>query len=158
LERFGIPKVLVKWPNDILSEEKKICGILIENIIKKKNINKTIIGIGLNVNQSEFKNLPRATSMKIQTGRLFDLDELLIIIATHLEKCFDEYKEKGTVVLQKRYMKHLFRLEKPSTFRTKKGDNITGIIKGIDPKGNLMVLHEDQVLTTYKFKEVELLY
>lgn len=158
LQRFGIPKVLVKWPNDILSEEKKICGILIENIIKKKKIDKTIIGVGLNVNQSEFRNLPRATSMKIQTGRTFDLDELLIVIVTELKKYFDKYKEKGSEIIQKKYLDHLFRIEKPSTFRNMTGDKITGIIKGIDQKGNLMVLHEDHVITSYKFKEVELLY
>ena len=58
LHRFNVPKLRVKWPNDILSEEKKICGILIENIVKQSQLEASVIGIGLNVNQSEFQNLP----------------------------------------------------------------------------------------------------
>jgi len=48
LVALEIPKLSVKWPNDILSENKKICGILIENVIKKNNLNQSVIGIGLN--------------------------------------------------------------------------------------------------------------
>ena len=48
LETFSLPKLSIKWPNDILSEDKKVCGILIENVIKNNNINASIIGIGLN--------------------------------------------------------------------------------------------------------------
>ena len=73
LESFGIPRLTVKWPNDILSADKKICGILIENVIKQNNINASIIGIGLNVNQLVFDNLPRASSLKLISGKHFDI-------------------------------------------------------------------------------------
>ena len=57
LKTFNIKNLKVKWPNDILSENKKIGGILIENIIKQTKLNATIIGFGLNVNQTQFDNL-----------------------------------------------------------------------------------------------------
>ncbi|MBN4085510.1 biotin--[acetyl-CoA-carboxylase] ligase, partial [Flavobacteriaceae bacterium AH-315-B10] len=60
LQSFSVPKLSVKWPNDILSENKKVCGILIENVIKNNLFEASIIGIGLNVNQTEFKLLPNA--------------------------------------------------------------------------------------------------
>ena len=60
LERLNIPKLSIKWPNDILSANKKICGVLIENVIKQNQLESSIIGIGLNVNQNKFDNLPQA--------------------------------------------------------------------------------------------------
>ena len=59
LSTFEIPKLQIKWPNDILSADTKLCGILIENIIKNGKLNGTIIGFGLNVNQKHFNNLPQ---------------------------------------------------------------------------------------------------
>ena len=59
----------IKWPNDIYVGDEKICGILIENALKGQEIDWSIIGIGLNVNQTEFpKDLPNPTSMKLCTG------------------------------------------------------------------------------------------
>ena len=68
LKKYSIPKLSIKWPNDILSENKKIAGILIETSLKNGRLNDFIIGIGLNVNQKTFKNLPNATSIKKKTG------------------------------------------------------------------------------------------
>ena len=65
LETLQIPKLSIKWPNDILSHDKKIAGILIELILKKNTIDKAIIGIGLNVNQTNFKELSSASSLRI---------------------------------------------------------------------------------------------
>lgn len=65
LDELNIPKLAVKWPNDILSDKKKICGILIETTFKSNTIKSAIIGVGLNVNQENFDvNLPNASSIK----------------------------------------------------------------------------------------------
>src|SRR5690554_7160128 len=85
LSALEVPKVTVKWPNDILSDGKKIGGILIENTLSKFNIKYAVIGIGINVNLEKFENLPQASSMKIQTGKRFALEEVL---HATLEKCF----------------------------------------------------------------------
>ena len=77
LDHFMIPKLKVKWPNDILSESKKICGILIENVVKQGKVKGTIIGIGLNINQTEFKKLPQASSLILLTGMVYNTDELM---------------------------------------------------------------------------------
>ena len=74
LRTFKIPQVSVKWPNDIMSGNKKICGILIENTLKGNDLKKSIIGIGLNVNQEVFSELPHASSLKCETGLEFDLE------------------------------------------------------------------------------------
>ena len=62
LRKVNLSNMHIKWPNDIMSDNKKICGILIENIVKQNYIKDTVIGIGLNVNQTIFYNLPNASS------------------------------------------------------------------------------------------------
>ena len=72
LKKIGIPNISIKWPNDIYVNDKKISGILIENSISHDKIRKSIIGIGLNVNQKFFKDL-NATSLINVTGKKFNL-------------------------------------------------------------------------------------
>jgi BirA family biotin operon repressor/biotin-[acetyl-CoA-carboxylase] ligase len=97
-EVFKSKKVVnlaIKWPNDIVSGNKKICGILIENSIQKNWIHNSIIGIGVNVNQENFtENLKNVTSLKKLLHVNFDLDSLLIEICEQLKKCMQLLKEK----------------------------------------------------------------
>jgi len=158
LQSFSVTKLSVKWPNDILSENKKICGILIENVIKNNLLEASIIGIGLNVNQTEFKNLPNASSLKIITGTVFNKDELLELILKNLKYYF-EILEKGLLnVLKNEYENLLFRKDKPSTFKDEKGLKFSGFIKGISDSGELQVVLEDYILKEFDLKEVQLLY
>jgi BirA family biotin operon repressor/biotin-[acetyl-CoA-carboxylase] ligase len=74
--------LFIKWPNDIYFKDKKIAGILIKNEIKGMMMGTSIIGIGLNVNQTSFdENLPNPISMKMITGKDYDLYELLSSIS-----------------------------------------------------------------------------
>lgn len=81
---LGIPAVSIKWPNDIMSENKKMCGLLIENLYRGSKHEASIVGIGLNVNQIHFHNLNQATSMRLSSGRYFDLEEVLHVILQQL--------------------------------------------------------------------------
>src|SRR3970282_291011 len=65
LETFNIPNLMVKWPNDIMSYNFKIGGILIENSIKSDGTVHSIVGLGINVNQVNFENLPKASSLAV---------------------------------------------------------------------------------------------
>ena len=77
LRKVNLSNMHIKWPNDIMSDNKKICGILIENIVKQNHIKDTVIGIGLNVNQTIFNNLPNAASIKNLIGTTCSIDEIL---------------------------------------------------------------------------------
>ena len=77
LRKINLSNLHIKWPNDIMSDNKKICGILIENIVKENYIKDIVIGIGLNVNQTIFNNLPNATSIKNLTGASCSKDEII---------------------------------------------------------------------------------
>ena len=158
LQGFNIPKLHVKWPNDILSEHKKICGILIENVIKNNKLEYSIIGFGLNVNQTELKQLPNASSLKILTGTVYNLDELLQHIIANLKYYFTFLESSNYEFLKTEYENNLFRKDKPSSFKDQQGNIFVGFIKGINDIGNLQILLEDDIIKEYGLKEVTLLY
>ena len=154
LETLQIPKLSIKWPNDILSHDKKIAGILIELILKKNTIDKAIIGIGLNVNQTNFKELSSASSLQNITGIHYDLDELLHKL---LENFKHYFSIKNTAELWTTYENLLFRKDKPSTFVGLSGDLFSGIIKGVSQRGKLMVKTENSI-EEFDLKSIKLLY
>lgn len=92
LKKKNIPDLSIKWPNDILSANKKIGGILIENSIKSDGSIHSIVGLGLNVNQTNFDRLPKASSLAVVTGLEIDKEDLLLDIITNLEKNVTESK------------------------------------------------------------------
>ncbi|WMI66044.1 biotin--[acetyl-CoA-carboxylase] ligase [Aestuariibaculum sp. YM273] len=158
LEGFDIPKLNVKWPNDILSENKKVCGILIENAIKQGQYASSIIGMGLNVNQTAFENLPKASSLKLVTGKTFDLEELAHRIIIQLQTYFELLKQSKLEVLKEEYESYLFRKNKPSTFKNDEGFMFSGIIKSVSDTGMLQVLLEDDLIKEFDLKTITLLY
>ncbi len=157
LEGFNIPKLSIKWPNDILSANKKIGGVLIENVIKKSQVDASIIGIGLNINQKTFIDLPQASSLLTITGMNYDLDEVLQAILNQLESYFKVLEVDKYEVLKTDYESYLFRKNKPSTFKTAEG-LCSGFIKGVSKEGLLQVLLEDNKLKTFDLKTIKLLY
>lgn len=158
LKSFTIPKLQIKWPNDILSENQKICGVLIENIIKQNQLKATIIGVGINVNQTNFSELPKATSLHLLTGKVLNLDEVLQAILENLIHYFNLLKDEKFQQIKDAYEKLLFRKDKPSTFKDSKGVLFSGFIKSISNSGNLQVLLEDNIIKEYDLKEITLLY
>lgn len=158
LEKLLIKKVSVKWPNDILSDKKKICGILIENVIKKGQLDAMIIGVGLNVNQVEWPDLKNITSIKNETGIHFELEEILKMLLDQFHHYVELLLKKDFETIQSDYEKHLFRNGKISTFKNKNGTLFTGIIQGVTSQGRLILLEEDDVIKEYALKEIQLLF
>jgi BirA family biotin operon repressor/biotin-[acetyl-CoA-carboxylase] ligase len=153
-----IKKLKVKWPNDILSDHKKLAGILIENVIKHNELQASVIGFGVNVNQTEFNGLPNASSLRLVAGKVFDLDEVLQEILNQLKLYFQYLKAGQRYQLRCEYEKHLFRKDKPSTFKDSKGELFAGIILGISESGNLRIQIEDAVVKEFNLKEITLLH
>jgi len=157
LEGFNIPKLAIKWPNDILSDHHKISGILIENLIKNKQIEYAIIGIGLNVNQVKFEGLSKVSSLKNIMPLAVDKDELLKKIIDKLKMYFKLYSENGSGFLNSEYESYLFRKDKPSTFSSHDNSLFTGIIRGVSASGKLCVQIED-FNKEFDLKELKLMY
>ena len=89
LERYGIDNVSIKWPNDVLVGDKKVCGILLEGQLP----NYLVIGVGLNVNQKEFPNGLRrpATSISSELNKDIDLEDLKEQLFPNIVNNFDSF-------------------------------------------------------------------
>lgn len=158
LRQFHLRHLYVKWPNDILADNLKIAGILIENTIKNTALETTIIGIGLNVNQTHFGNLPQATSLKSITGVDHDLDQLLKRLVEQVEIEMNRLEAGNLENVKQDYETALFRKEKPSTFQTLEGPRFSGFIKGVTDVGLLQIRVEGNILKTFDLKEIKLLF
>ena len=158
LRNKNVPDLKVKWPNDILSAKFKIGGILIENIVKTEGIVASVIGIGLNVNQTQFENLPHASSLKNVTGKEFDLDELLEKLISQIERRLKRLPDVDPTQILEEYVQQMFRLNKVSTFSSSNGSYFNGIIRGVTTEGKLNMEIEEGVFKTFDLKELKLHY
>ena len=158
LERLSVPALRVKWPNDIMSGTQKLCGILIENSLKGAHIQHSIIGVGLNVNQTTFSNLPKATSVSLKTGIQYDLSLILTDLVNELNMQLQLLNTLKSTQIRQAYEAVLFRKGVPSSFKSKDGNTFNGIIQGINEVGQLVLEKEDGVHVPFAVKELEYLY
>jgi BirA family transcriptional regulator, biotin operon repressor / biotin---[acetyl-CoA-carboxylase] ligase len=158
LNKFQIPNVSIKWPNDILSGKKKVAGILIENSFKSANEITSIIGIGLNVNQTNFENLPLASSLAVVANTLFDKDKLLTEIVTEIKLLLEELSHSNAEFLWKTYHQNLFMKDKVASFQVGNEKPFSAVIQGVSVEGKLLLLQEDDLVHEYDIKEIKLLY
>ncbi len=157
LKSLNIPDICVKWPNDILSYNKKLVGILIENTIKSDGRIVSVVGIGINVNQTDFSELPTASSLSVISGRIFNKEELAILIVEKMKEKIQLWKTSSVTFLGD-YFNFLFKKGIPTAFRDNKNQDFMGIIQGVSPIGKLQVLLEDDSVAEYEIKEVKMLY
>lgn len=158
LESFKIPKISIKWPNDILADGKKIAGILIENSFSGQHTVFSIVGIGLNLNQTDFEGFPKASSLKNIVQKEFDKDEILHAIINEIKINCELINLQKTDLLWKTYHNFLFRKDIPSVFENPDGTKFMGIIKQVLKNGKLQLLLEDDSLKEFELKEISLVY
>lgn len=148
--------VFVKWPNDIILKNKKVGGVLIETHKANNELN-IVTGIGLNVNQINFKSFPNASSLAIQTAREYNLEEILADLLTKMEKTYDLIETKKWNQISEAYNAHLFRRNKISSF--KKDETVfEGEILEVNEFGQLKVLLNEASIKVFNHKEIELIY
>ncbi|MFQ3340455.1 MAG: BirA family biotin operon repressor/biotin-[acetyl-CoA-carboxylase] ligase [Flavobacteriaceae bacterium] len=159
LAAIGVPDLKIKWPNDILSCNKKIAGILIENIFKYSNLKASIIGIGLNINQLDFEDLPHAGSLATVTGKQWDLEDVFNVLKEALEKTFFSLKTSSKEQWVLDYSKLLWKRDELALFE-RNGETFKAISKGVSYEGALLlenmegkplVLNSHQLRMLYNF-------
>ena len=158
LATYGIT-ARIKWPNDIYVEDKKICGILIENSVRDVFLSTSIIGIGLNVNQRNFDvNIPNPTSMSLCTDSSF----LLSGILEEFMDIFTGYCRRylnitgGLTRLRRLYLSQMWRKDSPARYiDTVSGNGFTGVIRGLSDIGHLILEDTEKgELKEFAFKEI----
>ncbi len=147
----------IKWPNDILAEDLKLCGILIENFLQGQQIKSSIIGIGLNTNQVNFDKLPKATSLRNLTHRTFNLEQLWRELTESIEKELVAFLAMPADEIRERYAMQLYRKGVKSQFELPDGTRKEGTIIGVSTLGKLQVQFSTQ-LKEFQLKEIKLLY
>lgn len=156
LAGYGI-EAQIKWPNDIYVGHKKICGILIEHDLgPQARLARTIVGIGLNVNQTQFEDwIPNPTSIALLTGERKGTNDVFGDLYEALERRFGQLKESPEEV-QRDYLAHLYRLDRPATYALPNGKQFRATIRDVKPTGELIVEHEEGgFVKPYLFKEIE---
>jgi len=145
----------VKWPNDIYFGDKKLGGILIENIISGSRIKASIVGIGINVNQEVFENdlVSRAGSICQILQKKVDLVSLLAQICSHIEVAYLKLKAGNYINLRQDYMNHLYRFNIKANYR-QNGELIEGKIIDVSEKG-ILSMETERGVVAYNFKEIE---
>lgn len=156
LESFLQRKVCIKWPNDIYVDDNKIAGILIENTLQGSCINTSIVGIGLNVNQTVFKSdAPNPVSMKQLTNKDFDKRLILDAVLQRLTFYYDNLtmQKRKTIVAQ--YKESLYRNSGFFPFETNENERFFAKIHDVLPSGELVLIRQkDSLPMTFAFKEV----
>lgn len=144
-------KVQIKWPNDILMDDLKICGVLIENQILGQKLSASVVGIGLNVNQLFF-SVPTATSLALVTGQSYDLSGLLARLLSCIERRYLQLREGRLEELRNQYLNALFLKDQRRRFSTANVE-FDGTIRGIDEIGRLLI-ETDSGHRSFDIKEI----
>ena len=146
----------LKWPNDIVLNDKKLCGILIENSISGNWLQHSIIGIGVNVNQTEFPDSAgNPISLKTIGKKEYFIESVLEKIVEQIEVRYLQLRRNELQQLQRDYMAALYRLEEEHSYKTSAG-KIKAKIVGLNPEGKIL-LETKTGWSAYGFKEVEFL-
>lgn len=147
----------VKWPNDILVGSRKIAGILIENSISGSRISRSVIGVGLNVNQERFDpGIPAPTSMFLEKRCQFDMNLLLEDFRSVLGEWIRLLLAGDIGHIMKAYHDRLYLLGRTARFAAG-GREFSGKIRGVLPGGELELELNGGRVQRYAFKEIELL-
>lgn len=153
-----IENVVIKWPNDILTGNRKIAGILIENSIMGNHIAWTVAGIGLNINQKTFsKYMPPAISMSKLTGKLYNPEKVLHSLYSAIMSNYKLLKTGNTEEIQKQYFQKLFRMNDWWYYRAE-GKTFEARITGTDEFGRLILEDRKGEITIWPFKGVEMVW
>ncbi|MBO0939891.1 biotin--[acetyl-CoA-carboxylase] ligase [Fibrella sp. HMF5335] len=143
----------VKWPNDIYVNDRKMGGILIENALQGYHLAHTVVGIGLNINQTQF-GYPNATSLLLEAPYQegYHLPALLTTLCEQLEKRYLQLRNGHRDTLRASYLQHLYRYQEAHLYEAD-GQRFYGTIISIDPTGRLGLM-VDGGIRYFAFKEV----
>jgi len=155
LQKYGVD-CCIKWPNDIYVGNKKLGGILIENSLRGSKIDFSIIGIGLNINQKEFKsNAPNPVSTFNILQKKLSVKEIFSEIMTEIKNL---YLYTDIAVVKSEYLQYLFRKTGFYSFKIPNGEVFEAAIDTIGSDGQLWLKKRDGNLSGFYFKEVEFIF
>jgi BirA family biotin operon repressor/biotin-[acetyl-CoA-carboxylase] ligase len=148
LRQEGLP-ALIKWPNDIYVDEKKIAGLLLEHHVCGEYISATIAGVGLNVNQRQFARAPQATSMCMVMEKEYHLRTVLQALLAAIS----HYYESDLSTLPAQYLRVLYRYRQWAWYEAEEKCFRAQMV-AVEPAGSLVLKHEDGTVHSYLQKSI----
>jgi len=149
--------VKIKWPNDVYVQDKKVSGILVEHIWMQNKLSNTIVGVGLNINQTIFpKDLPNPASIKTFLNTSLDINHVNEKLVVLLKKRYTQVKLNALNEIIVEYHACLYKHKEWMHFKTK-DEVFTGMIQHVDERGNLHIMDAQNNIFVFGFKEVEYL-
>lgn len=147
--------VKIKWPNDIYVHNKKIAGILIENSLSSHAVLQSIIGIGINVNQTEFDaSIPNPVSLRMLSKKVYEPEEIFHALCYEIEKNYLLLRSMQFKKIDTFYHENLLGYNEENVFLFD-GKTYKGIIRGVNENGKLMV-ETDKEIFEFGVKEVRM--
>ncbi|GAB6990270.1 biotin--[acetyl-CoA-carboxylase] ligase [Paenibacillus pini] len=133
----------IKWPNDLLVDRRKICGILLESAAEEEHVRYCIVGIGISVNLDETDYPPElqgvATSLKIASGTTVDRTQLIAAVMVEFETLYELYCSQGFQPIASLWEALSVTLGESVTIKNIYGDEVHGVAAGISAAGALLV-------------------
>lgn len=146
---------MIKWPNDIYLHDRKIAGILIQNSLLGKRIHTSVIGTGINVNQTVFPDhLPNPTSMALH-GEEQELDLVYGWLFRFLSKRYLQLKLDKVRLIEQEYKAALYRRDLEASYSDGGGNRFAGKIIDVDDVGRLIVLDTSGRVRKFHFREIQ---
>lgn len=149
--------ISIKWPNDIYCGKEKICGTLIENVLMGKFVGRSVIGSGINVNQTEFPDglAAPATSLRKYIKRTVPPADIIRSVVERFARYYEEVEAGSYDHIRERFHRHLYLLGVRHCFQDEAG-TFTGAISHVEPDGHIIIVDEDGLSRRYAFKQVKL--
>ena len=145
-----------KWTNDLYAGDAKLAGVLIEHSLAGDTLARTIVGIGLNVNQITFPDdLPNPVSMTQLRGGAFNRLQVLECFVRNLERWYSQLERGDKNIIESRYRESMYHLDEEHTYAYASGERFRASIRGVRSSGELRLEHHDGTIREYAFKEVE---
>ena len=151
---LNMPNIHIKWPNDIYADKKKIAGILIENIIRGSQWTHAIIGVGLNINQAHFPDKYTATSLFLESGKMYKVSTVLKQLLKLMNDNYKKFNADPKTLLEV-YNALLYKINEKVMFR--RGHEIySGIMAGVEENGQVFIRVNDK-LKFFNHREIDLI-
>ena len=150
ISQFTNERVYIKWPNDIMINNKKIAGFIIDNLFQKNTIHTTVVGIGVNVNQLKFKKYnPEAISISLINNSVIDLDHLKYELLNIIDENYNNMDD-GFI---KKYNKLLFMKNSYINFKIKE-KIIKAKIHSVDKTGAILLEKKNKGIERFEVNQV----
>ena len=157
IEEISGLEVFIKWPNDLIVRNRKVGGLLMEVSQIAEGKRWLCTGLGINVNQTRWEDLPNASSLKRFTGNDYALLDVLKIVVRHFQQKLDTFGWEQKTRIEQEFLNALWKLNKEVTALLPNGSEFMAILRGVDQFGRVILEAPDGSESTWHHGQIRLI-